>query len=460
MARTVEEKLQRVPPQNIEAEQAILGGVLLDNTAIDRVLELLAPEDFYREAHRKLFRAMVAMTNRGEPVDVLTLTEELRREELLQEIGGAAYLAELLEQVPTAANVAYYARIVREKAILRSLIETCTAIAARAYDAAPGEVDNFLDHAEQELFRISERRFSTHFTDTRTLMLHAVAVVEDLFERKEMITGVPTGFIDLDRLTGGLQPSDLIIVAARPGLGKTAFALNVALNAARHPERGVGVAIFSLEMSKEQLGLRMLCSEARVDPTKLRTGSYSQRDLQSLVHVASSLAEAPIMVDDSGALSILELRAKARRLKRDKDFRLGLVIVDYLQLLRCHERRESREQEISLISRSLKALAKELNVPIMALAQLNRQVETRANRKPILADLRESGAIEQDADVIIFLSRPHLHDPDADPFEVVVDVAKQRNGPTDEVRLHYTPAYTRFEDYVPPELDRGFGAEV
>ncbi len=460
MAPVTEEGLQRVPPQSLEAEQAVLGGVLLDNTAIDRVLELLAPEDFYREAHRKIFRAMVAITNRGDPVDVLTLSEELRREELLQEIGGAAYLAELVEQVPTAANVAYYARIVREKAILRSLIETSTSIATRAFDAAPGEVDTFLDEAEQQLFRISERRVGTHFTGTRDLMMHAVHLIEELYDRGEVVTGVPTGFIDLDRLTGGLQPSDLIVVAARPGVGKTAFALNLALNAARHPERSVGVAVFSLEMSKEQLGLRMLCSEARVDLSKLRAGFCSGEDLQRVVHAASSISEAPIVVDDSGSLSILELRAKARRLKRDKDFRLGLVVVDYLQLLRAHERKENREQEISFISRSLKALAKELNVPVLALAQLNRQVETRANRKPMLADLRESGAIEQDADVIMFLSRPHMHDPDAEPTLALVDVAKQRNGPTDEIRLSYIAAYTRFQDYVPPELDQAFGVEV
>lgn len=451
--RQREEGSQRVPPQNIEAEQAVLGGILLDNTALDRVLDFVVPEDFYRDSHRRIFRAMLALNQRGEPVDVLTLSEELRREELLREIGGAAYLAELVEQVPTAANVAYYAKIVREKAILRSLIETCTDIAGRSFDAAPGEVDEFLDIAEQQFFQISERRVRSQFTSARELMLRAVGMMEQLYDRAQMVTGVPSGFIDLDRLTGGFQPSDLVIVAARPGVGKTAFALNLAVHAAVHSDHPVGVAIFSLEMSKDQLAMRMLCSEAQVDLSKIREGYGSRDEIGRVVNVAAALAEAPIMVDDSGSLSVLELRAKARRLARDRDFKLGLLIVDYLQLLRSHERRESREQEISLISRSLKALAKELNVPVMALAQLNRQVETRANRKPILADLRESGAIEQDADVIIFLSRPYMHDRSASPYLAIVDVAKQRNGPTDELKLCYISQFMRFQNYEPEEVE-------
>lgn len=458
--RQREEVLQRVPPQNIDAEQAVLGGILLDNTALDRVVDLVVSDDFYRESHRRIFRAMLELNQRGEPVDVLTLSEELRREELLREIGGTAYLAELVEQVPTAANVTYYAKIVREKAILRSLIETCTDIAGRAFDAAPGEVDEFLDMAEQQFFQISERRVRSQFTPARELMLRAVGVLEKLYDRAQMITGVPSGFLDLDRLTSGFQPSDLVIVAARPGVGKTAFALNVAVHAALHSDQPVGVAIFSLEMSKEQLALRMLCSEAQVDLSKLREGYGSRDDIGRIVNAAAALAEAPIMIDDSGSLSVLELRAKARRLARDKDFRLGLVIVDYLQLLHAHERRESREQEISLISRSLKALAKELNVPVMALSQLNRQVENRANRKPILADLRESGAIEQDADVILFLSRPHMHDREASPYLAIVDVAKQRNGPTDEVQLCYIREFMRFQNYQPEEVEAGAEMEL
>lgn len=444
------EDARRVPPQNLEAEQSVLGGILLDHRAIDRAIEILDPNDFYREAHKKIFRAMLALNQRGEPVDVVTLSNELAVEGQLEEIGGAAYLAELAEKVPTAANLAYYARIVREKAVLREVIAASTELAARAYEMRSGEVDDFLDQVEHRIFEISERRVRPQFATMNDLMFTAVHTVESLYERRGLITGVPTGFLDLDRLTSGLQPSDLVIVAARPSMGKTAFALNVAVNAAQ--EGGVGVAIFSLEMSKQQLGLRMLCAEASVDSQQLRTGFLSGQDFPKIVAAADRLSRLPIYVDDTPGLSVLELRAKARRLKREQEAKLGLVIVDYLQLMRSHERMDNREQEISSISRSLKALAKELDVPVMALSQLNRQVEARSDRRPVMADLRESGAIEQDADVILFLFRPYVYDKNADEHEAEVIIGKQRNGPVDVVKLTYLPQYTRFENRTEMEV--------
>ncbi|GIW45960.1 MAG: replicative DNA helicase [Candidatus Binatia bacterium] len=449
--KTEADDVRRLPPQSLDAEQSVLGGILLDTGAIDRAVELLSAEDFYREAHRKIFRAMLALSQRGEPVDVVTLANELTAEGCLEEVGGTAYLVELAERVPTAANLAYYARIVREKAILREVIQAATELAASAYEARPGEVDDFLDRVEHRIFEISERRVRPQFAKMNDLMLTAVHTIESLYERRGLITGVPTGFVDLDRLTSGLQPADLIIVAARPGMGKTAFALNVAVNAAQ--QANVGVAVFSLEMSKQQLALRMLCSEAGVDSHNVRTGYLASGDFQKIVHAADRLSRLPIFIDDTPGLSILELRAKARRLKREQEAKLGLVVVDYLQLMRGHERTDNREQEISSISRSLKALAKELDIPVMALAQLNRQVESRADRRPIMADLRESGAIEQDADLILFLFRPWVYEKKKDnEHDAEVIIGKQRNGPTDIVKLTYLPEYTRFENRTEMEL--------
>jgi replicative DNA helicase len=452
----LEANLRKLPPQSIEAEESVLGGTMLDNTAFDRVLELLTPDDFYREAHRKIMRAMVELNQRSEPIDLVTLAEALKVRGELQDVGGASYLAELAEKVPTAANIAYYARIVREKAVLRSLIETATEIATRGYESG-SDVEAFLDQAEHKIFEISERKVRPTFFRVRDIMVDSIKAIEQLYERKELVTGVPSGFIDLDRLTAGLQPSDLIIIAGRPSMGKTAFALNLAANAALGT--GTGVAIFSLEMSKEQLVLRMLCSEARVDQSKVRAGFAAERDLPKLVLAASRLSEAPIYIDDTPGISVLELRAKARRLKRDRDANLGLIVIDYLQLMRGHERADSREQEISTISRSLKALAKELGVPVIALSQLNRQVETRSGeKKPVMADLRESGAIEQDADVIMFLYRPIVYNKDANERDAEVIIAKQRNGPTDTVPLTFMSEFTRFEnrseeDVPYPEAD-------
>jgi len=454
---TIDDTLRKVPPQSIEAEESVLGGVLLDNTALDRALEFVVADDFYREAHRKIMRAMIELNQRGEPVDLVTLVDALKARAELPDVGGAAYVAELAEKVPTAANVGYYARIVRQKSVLRSLIHTATEIATRGYESG-ADVDQFLDDAEHKIFEISERKVRPQFFRIRDIMVDSMKAIEQLYERKELVTGVATGFIDFDRMTAGLQPSDLIVVAGRPSMGKTAFALNVAQHAALTAKIGVGV--FSLEMSKEQLVLRMLCSEARVDQSKVRAGFAAERDFPKLAMAAGRLSEAPIYIDDTPALSVLELRAKARRLKRERESKLGLIIVDYLQLMRGHDGADNREQEISGISRSLKALAKELNVPVVALSQLNRQVETRAEKKPVMADLRESGAIEQDADVIAFLYRPIVYDKNAEERAAEVIVAKQRNGPIGNVPLTFMSEYTRFENRADDDVSFGEADEV
>jgi replicative DNA helicase len=447
----IEDNLRRLPPQSLEAEESVLGGILLDNNAMDRALELVTADDFYREAHRKIMRAMIDLNQRSEPIDLVTLSEALRGRGELPDVGGAAFLAELADKVPTAANVTYYARIVREKSVLRGLIETATEIATKGYEAG-GDVDAFLDQAEHKIFEISDRKVRPHFFRIRDIMVDSIKAIEQLYERKELVTGVPTGFVDFDRLTAGLQPADLIIVAGRPSMGKTAFALNIASYAAMVAK--VGVAVFSLEMSKEQLVLRMLCSEARVDQSKVRAGYAAERDLPKLVLSASRLADSPIYIDDAPGASVLELRAKARRLKRERDSNLGLIIIDYLQLMRGHDRADSREHEISTISRSLKALAKELNLPVIALSQLNRQVESRSGeKKPVMADLRESGAIEQDADVIAFLYRPIVYDKNANERDAEVIIAKQRNGPTDSVPLTFMSEYTRFENRAADDVE-------
>lgn len=446
--------LSKVPPQNLEAESSILGGILLENDAISNVLELVIPDDLYRESHRKILRAMIELWDRNEPVDLITLSDTLKARGELEAVGGSVYLATLASQVPTAANIGYYARIVREKAILRRLIHTSTEIATRGLEGR-GDVDAFLDDAERMIFDISEKRIRSSFVMVGDVVKDSIKKVEQLYERKEMITGVSSGFRDLDRLTAGLQPSDLIIVAGRPSMGKTAFALNIAANAAFS---GVGVAVFSLEMATEQLVLRMLCSEARVDHSRIRTGYLRESEFPSLVMAAGRLGDTPIYIDDTAAISVLELRAKARRLVRDTSKKIGLVIIDYLQLMRGMGTAPNREQEISEISRSLKALAKELNVPVIAISQLNRRVEDRGDKRPMMSDLRESGAIEQDADVIMFIYREEVYSRDNEEIRGLaeVDVAKQRNGPVDKVQLTFVKEYTRFEDYSAREDDEGY----
>jgi len=441
---SIDENMRRVPPQNLDAEQCVLGGILLDNTALDRVIEFLGADDFYREAHRKIFRAMQQLADKHEPSDLVTLSEALRARGELTDVGGNAYLAELADRVPTAANVASYAKIVRDRAVLRALISVATDVAASGYEAAE-DVDQMLDRAEEAIFRIRDRKTSGNFFRIGDFLTDTFKQIEKLYDQKTPVTGVTTGFVELDKLTAGLQPSDLIIVAGRPSMGKTAFCLNMAESAALRND--VGVAVFSLEMSKEQLAMRMLCSEARVDLSRVRTGHLTDREFPRLAMAAGRLGDALVFIDDTPAITVLELRAKARRLKRDPSAKLGLIIVDYLQLMRA-EGRDSREQEISEISRSLKALAKELHVPVVALSQLNRQVESRNPPRPKLSDLRESGAIEQDADVIAFIYRDEVYNPDGPDNHGVAEVivAKQRNGPIGSVTLTFQSAFTRFEN--------------
>jgi len=439
----------KLPPQNIEAEQSILGGILIENEALNRVLETLEEKDFYREAHQKIFKCMIGLSEKNEPLDLITLTNALKKRKELEEVGGASYLASIVDSVPTAANIFYYAKIVKEKAILRKLISTATEIITQSYQERK-DLDDFLDEAEQAIFRISEHQVKPAFYPVKDVVKESFKLIEKLYEKKELITGVPSGFKDLDKKTAGFQPADLIIVAGRPSMGKTAFCLNIAQYAAITTR--VPTAIFSLEMSKEQLAIRMLCSESRVDSARLRSGFLGESDWPKLTMAAGVLSDAPIFIDDAAAISVLELRAKARRLKAERG--LGLVVVDYLQLMRGRSGVERREQEISEISRSLKALAKELNIPVIAISQLSRKAEDRPGRRPQLSDLRESGAIEQDADVILFIYRDEVYNPDSDHKGVSeVIIGKQRNGPTGKVDLSFVSEYTTFKDLFRGEYE-------
>lgn len=445
----VDTSLYKVPPQIIEAELSILGGILLDNQALNSVLEILAAGDFYTEAHRKIFSAIVELSDRNEPCDVITLSNILRGKNQLDSIGGMAYLASLVDNVPSAANVSHYCRIVKEKSILRKLIATATDIQNNCYNAVV-DVDAVLDQAEHAIFEISENKIRPAFSPFKDVIKGSIKTIEKLYERKALVTGVPTGFEKFDDLTSGLQKSDLIIVAGRPSMGKTAFALNIARFAAL--DEAIPVAIFSLEMSKEQLAIRMLSSEAKVDSQRIRRGFLGETDWPKLIDAASRLSESLIFIDDTPAITVLEMKAKARRLTAEVG--LGLIIIDYLQLMRGSAFKDSREQEISEISRSLKALAKELNIPVIALSQLNRKVEDRTNRRPQMADLRESGAIEQDADVIAFIYRDEVYNKSDDNPEkgmAEVIIGKQRNGPTGTVKLAFLEKYTSFENLAVPD---------
>ena len=415
----------------------------MQNDALNTVLEFLEEGDFYRDAHQKIFQSMITLSERNEPLDLITLTNELKKKKVLDEIGGSSYLASLVEAVPTAANIAYYAKIVKDKSTLRKMISTATEIVTQSFQEGK-ELEDLLDEAEQAIFRISEHRVKPAFYPIKEIVKESFKVIEQLYEKKELITGIPSGFKDLDRKTAGFQNADLIIVAGRPSMGKTALCLNMAQYAAITAK--VPTAIFSLEMSKEQLAIRMLCSEGRVDSSRLRSGFLSESDWPKLTMAAGALSDAQIYIDDSPAISVLELRAKARRLKADRG--LGLVMIDYLQLMKGRSGVERREQEISEISRSLKALAKELNVPVIAISQLSRKAEDRPGRKPQLSDLRESGAIEQDADVIIFIYRDEVYNPDTDQKTAEVIIGKQRNGPTGKIELTFISEYTTFKDHI------------
>lgn len=440
------ERHGRVPPQDTDAERSVLGAMLLEEGAVSEVMGLLRPDDFYRPAHARIFEAMGTLYERNEPLDEITIASCLKETGKLDSVGGQAFLASLTESVPTAANVTYYARIVRSRALTRRLISAATSIAGSGYEGQ-GDIDALLDEAESKIFEITSSREQRAFTPLKDIVKDAFKQIEKLYEQKEPITGVSTGFADLDRVTSGFQPADLIIIAGRPSMGKTAFALGVAQNAALNNK--TAVAVFSLEMAKEQLVMRMLCSEARIDGSRLRGGMLKDTDWPKLARAAGQLAEAPIYIDDTGSISILEMRAKARRLQSEHG--LGLIVVDYLQLMLGRSVIEGREREISEISRGLKALAKELSVPVVALSQLNRSLENRQDKRPMLSDLRESGAIEQDADVIAFVYRDEYYNKESEHKGLAeLIIGKQRNGPTDTVTLKFFREYTRFENYVPP----------
>jgi replicative DNA helicase len=437
----------RIPPHNLDAERAVLGAMLLEGReGLPRVVEILRPRDFYTEAHRAMFETMLRLFDRGEPIDLITLSEELRRSDQLEFVGGPAALALLVEQASIAAHLMSYASIVRDMAVLRDLIQTSTQIITQAFDAKE-EVQTVVDDAERRIFSLAERRLEGSAQPVNRILKATFEHIERLYERKEHVTGVATGFEKLDLETSGFQPSDFIIIAARPSMGKTAFALNIAQYAGVHLRQKV--LVLSLEMSSQQLVQRMLCSEAKVDSQAVRTGYLTSADWNRLTSAAGRLAEAPIFIDDSAGVTVLEARAKARRMKAEHG--LDMIIIDYLQLMRGRSNQENRQQEISEISRSLKALAKELNVPVVALSQLSRAVEARAHRdfRPQLSDLRESGALEQDADLILFLYRQKVYKEDVAPEEekiAEVIIGKQRNGPIGTVKLVFLHDNARFEN--------------
>lgn len=436
--------LHRLPPQSIEAEESILSAILIDNSTLLEVLEILSAQDFYRSAHQKIFAAIAELFSRSEPIDLVTLTNSLRDKNQLEEIGGATFLARLIHSIPSAVNPPHYAKILREKSCLRRLIADANEITRRCYEDA-GNLEGVLNFAEGAIFEISQNKSRKAFHPLGKIIESNIDQLEERQAHKALVTGVPTGFRRIDQLTAGFQNSDLIILAARPAMGKTAFALNLARNAA--VEGNVPVALFSLEMSKEQLSMRMLCAEAGVDSSRIRSGFLNSDDWNKLHNAADLLINAPIYIDDSPDITATSIRTKSRRLKMDKT--LGLVIIDYLQLMRGSTNSERRDLEISEISRSLKILAKELEVPVIALSQLNRKLEERSDKRPQLSDLRESGALEQDADVVAFIYRDEVYNRDENnPHRGTAEIiiAKQRNGPTGMAQLAFLNTVTRFEE--------------
>jgi len=436
----------RVPPQATDVEMAVLGAMLLDKGAIAKAIEILDETSFYKPSHQRIFSAMMALFEHSEPVDLITLVEELRRRGDLEKVGGEYYLTELTTRTTTAANIEYHAHIVLEKALMRQLISASTEVAGRAFSETEDALD-LLDEAEQKIFQISEQRMKKSFVSMNVAVHHTMEMLESIHGKHSGITCVPSGFTELDNFTGGFQKSDLIVVAGRPSQGKTALVLSIARNASIL--HNVPVGFFSLEMSNQQLVLRLICAEARVDAHSVRTGRLPEDEWRKLSTSVGKLYQAKIFIDDTPALSVLEIRAKARRLKAEHN--IGLVVVDYLQLMQGPKNSQSREQEISTISRSLKALAKELNIPVLALSQLNRAVELRGDKRPVLADLRESGAIEQDADVVLFVHRPEMYGINEENNESTEGIAeiiigKQRNGPTGSSRLAFIKQYARFEN--------------
>lgn len=431
---------EKIPPQNLDAEQSVLGAMLIDQEAVSKTVEVLQPGDFYRDANGRVFEAIVSLFGRGEPVDLITLSEELRQTGMLDQIGGVSYVAGLANSVPTSANVEHYARIVEEKSLLRRLINVSTRIAQMGYEGEE-EVEVLLDRAEQMVFELAQRKTHSNFVPFKTVLMQTFDRIEYLYRNKGIPTGVPSGFLEMDKMTSGFQPSDLIILAARPSMGKTAFCLNIAQHAA--VRKKLPVAIFSLEMSREQLVTRILCGEAMVDQQKVRTGQLTDDDWQKLSHAAAPLAQAPLFIDDSPGISVVEMRAKCRRLKAEQG--LSMIVIDYIQLMQGGRKTENRQQEISEISRSLKSLARELQVPVLALSQLSRAVEQRQDKRPMMSDLRESGSLEQDADLVMFIYRDEYYNPETDRrSRADIIIAKQRNGPVGSVELGFLREFTKF----------------
>lgn len=442
----------RIPPHSIEAEQSVLGGLMLDNSAYDRIADFVGSEDFYRYDHRLIFQHIVKLVSASKPADVITVYESLSSAGKAEEVGGLSYLNALAQNTPSAANIRRYAEIVRDRGVLRKLISVSDEIASAAFSPQGKEVKQMLDEAESKIFAIAEEgaRGSQGFMEIQPLLTQVVERIDELYNRDSTsdVTGVPTGMIDLDRMTSGLQPGDLVIVAGRPSMGKTAFSVNIGENVAI--DTGLPVAIFSMEMGGAQLAMRMLGSVGRLDQHRLRTGRLNDEDWPRLTHAIQKMNEAQIYIDETPALSSIELRARSRRLARQCG-RLGLIIVDYLQLMSANSPGENRATEISEISRNLKGLAKELNCPVIALSQLNRSLEQRPNKRPVMSDLRESGAIEQDADVILFIYRDEVYNPDSpDKGTAEIIIGKQRNGPIGSVRMTFLGAYTKFENYTGP----------
>ncbi|MDD5007565.1 MAG: replicative DNA helicase [Syntrophorhabdaceae bacterium] len=447
-AKSTKEMQGRVPPQNLEAEQSLLGGLLVDPDSMNKVVDVVSTADFYKDAHGRIFGIMLDLYERNEPIDLITMSSLARDRNILEGIGGVTYLNTLVDLMPSAANIVQYAKMVKEKSLLRKLINTATEIIEKGFQV-DSNIDSYVDEAERMIFQVSEDKFRPSFYSVKDFVMENVKTIERLYERKQFVTGVPTGFTEIDKMTSGLQSSDLIIVAGRPSMGKTAFSMNIAQHVSMLKETPVPVGIFSLEMSKEQLVTRLLSSESEIEHSKLRTGTLSGAEWPKLADAAGKLRDAVMYIDDSPGLSVLELRARARRLK--KEHGLGLLIVDYLQLMRGRSGTDRREQEISEISRSMKALAKELQIPVIAISQLNRAPEQREkdNKRPRLADLRESGAIEQDADVIFFIYRDvvynkEIQEEDKNIAEVII--GKQRNGPTGTVELAFQDKFTTFRN--------------
>ncbi|WP_085522453.1 replicative DNA helicase [Tuberibacillus sp. Marseille-P3662] len=446
----------RTPPQNIEAEQAVLGAIFLEPSAMITASEHLAAEDFYRTSHQRIYAVMLDLSERDEPVDVITVTSELQNQNNLTEVGGLDYISELADSSPTAANIEYYSKIVEEKSLLRRLIRTATSIVSDGY-TRNDDVEMVLDDAERTILDVSQRKRTSEFQSIKDVLVETYDNIEMLQNRQGEITGIPTGFVELDHMTAGFQKSDLIIVAARPSVGKTAFALNIAQNVATKNDENV--AIFSLEMGAQQLVMRMLCAEGNIDAQRLRTGKLEEDDWQKLAMAMGSLSNAGIYIDDTPGIRVNDIRAKCRRLQQEKG--VGMILIDYMQLIRGNSsgQSENRQQEVSEISRTLKAIAREFNVPVIALSQLSRGVESRQDKRPMMSDLRESGSIEQDADIVSFLYRDDYYDQESEKQNIIeIIIGKQRNGPVGNVELAFVKEYNKFvnldrkhdESQIPP----------